>query len=56
VLARSAQEAIAQVLKTIGTTRQTVMQQEATDFPQTMLSSQSTYALLIDPLMNQLHK
>ena len=56
VLARSAQEAIAQVLHTISTTRQTVTQQEASTFPQTMLSSQSAYALLIDPLLNQLHK
>ena len=56
VLARTAQAAIAQVLQTIGTTRQTVTPQEAPAFPQTLLSSRSTYALLIDPLLNQLPK
>ncbi len=54
VLARTAQAAIAQVLKTIVTTRQPVTQQGASAFPQTMLSSQSAYALLVDPLLNQL--
>ena len=56
VLARSAQEAIAQVLQTIGTTRKTVAQQGASAFPQTMLSSQSSYALLINPVLNRLPK
>ena len=54
VLARAAQEAIAQVLQTIGTIRQTDTRQEAFAFPQTMLSSQSAYALLVD--LNQLTK
>ena len=54
VLARAAQEAIAQVLQTIGTTRQTDTRQEDFAFPQTMLSSQSAYALLVD--LNQLPK
>ena len=56
VLARSAQDAIAQVLRTLGTTRQIVTQQEVPAFPQTLLSAQSTYALLVDPLLNQLPK
>jgi 1-acyl-sn-glycerol-3-phosphate acyltransferase len=56
VLARSAQEAIAQVLRTIGTTPHTVTVKGVPAVPKTMLSSQSSYALLIDPLLNQLHK
>jgi 1-acyl-sn-glycerol-3-phosphate acyltransferase len=56
VLARTAQAAIAQVLQTIGTTRQAIAQQAASAFPQTMLSSQSAYALLITPVLNQLPK
>lgn len=56
VLARSAQAAIAQVLQTIGTTRKTVKQRVAPALPQTMLSSQPAYALLVDPLLNQLPK
>jgi 1-acyl-sn-glycerol-3-phosphate acyltransferase len=56
VLARVAQAAIAQSLQTIYTTRQAVPQQEACVFPQTMLSSQSAYALLITPDLNQLPK
>lgn len=49
VLARAAQEAISQELQTIGTTRQTVTRQGASAFPQTMLTSQSAYALLLNP-------
>ncbi|MDP2852251.1 MAG: lysophospholipid acyltransferase family protein [Gallionella sp.] len=49
VLARAAQEAISQGLQTIGTTQQTVTQQGASAFPQTMVSSQSAYALLLNP-------
>jgi 1-acyl-sn-glycerol-3-phosphate acyltransferase len=56
VLARTAQAAIAQGLQTIVTTRQTATQQEASAFPQTMLSSQSSYALLINPVLNRLPK
>jgi hypothetical protein len=56
VLARTAQEAIAQVLQTIGTNQHTVKLDGATTFPKTVISSQSSYALLIDPLLNQLHK
>jgi 1-acyl-sn-glycerol-3-phosphate acyltransferase len=53
VLARTAQAAIAHGLQHIGTTRQ---YPAATAFPQTMLSSQSGYALLINPALNQLPK
>jgi 1-acyl-sn-glycerol-3-phosphate acyltransferase len=56
VLARTAQAAIAQALQTIDATREAVTQQEAPFFPQTMLSSQSAYALLIAPNLNQLPK
>ncbi|MDD5384251.1 MAG: lysophospholipid acyltransferase family protein [Gallionella sp.] len=48
VLARAAQEAIAQSLQTNGAARQTAAQQESSAFPQTMLSSQSAYALLLN--------
>jgi 1-acyl-sn-glycerol-3-phosphate acyltransferase len=56
VLARTAQAAIAQGLQNVGTTRQTVTRQEISAFPQTMLSSQSAYALLVDPMLHQLPK
>ena len=49
VLARAAQQAISQGLQTNGATRQTVTQQGASAFPQTMVSSQSAYALLLNP-------
>ncbi len=48
-LARTAQEAISQGLQSIGAPPQTAAQQEASSFPQTMLSSQSVYALLLSP-------
>ncbi len=53
VLARAAQESIAQGLKNIGYTRQAVTQQPVSAFSQTVLTSQSAYALLVDPLFNQ---
>ena len=56
VLARSAQDAIAQVLRTLGTTRQPVAQAETPVVSQTLISAQSAYALLVDPLLNQLPK
>lgn len=56
VLARTAQVAIAQGLQNIGITRQAVAQQGASPFPQAGLSSQSGYALLINPTLNQLPK
>jgi len=56
VLARAAQTAIAQGLQNLGTTQQAATQQDTSAFPQTMLSSQSAYVLLIDPLLNQLPK
>lgn len=46
-LARSAQQAITHALQTIGTAGTTIPQQTAPDFSQTMLSSQSCYALLV---------
>ena len=49
VLARAAQAAISQGLQTNGATRKTVTQQGASAFPQTMVSSQSAYALLLNP-------
>jgi 1-acyl-sn-glycerol-3-phosphate acyltransferase len=54
VLARAAQEAIAQVLQTMGTTRQPAKRQETPVLEYNMLSSQSAYALLVD--LNQLPK
>jgi 1-acyl-sn-glycerol-3-phosphate acyltransferase len=56
VLARTAQAAIAQGLQNVGTTRQTVGQRETSAFPQTLLSSQSAYALLVDPMLHHLPK
>jgi 1-acyl-sn-glycerol-3-phosphate acyltransferase len=56
VLARTAQAAIAQGLRNVGIARQATGQQAAQTFSQNMLSSQSSYALLIDPLSNQLPK
>jgi 1-acyl-sn-glycerol-3-phosphate acyltransferase len=54
VLARAAQAAIAHGLQNIGATRQSVERQAASAVPQAMLASQSAYALLVDPLLNQL--
>lgn len=56
VLARAAQAVIAQKLRNIDITRHAATQQPAPAFPQPILSSQSTYALLADPLLQQLHK
>jgi 1-acyl-sn-glycerol-3-phosphate acyltransferase len=56
VLARTAQVAIAQGLQNVGTTRQAVERQSTSAFPQTMLSSQSAYALLVDPMLHHLPK
>ncbi len=56
VLARTAQTAIAQGLQNVGITRQAITQPAASAVPQTMLSSQSAYALLINPALNQLPK
>lgn len=55
-LARTAQIAIAQGLQNAGTTRQAGETQATSAFPQTLLSSQSSYALLVDPLLHRLHK
>ena len=60
MLARTAQAAIAHGLQNVGFARQAIAQQAIEQqppvFPQHRLSSQSTYALLIDPLSNQLPK
>jgi 1-acyl-sn-glycerol-3-phosphate acyltransferase len=56
VLARTAQAAISQGLQNVGITRQAISQPVGSAFPQTMLSSQSGYGLLIHPALNQLPK
>lgn len=56
ILARSAQDAIAQVLQTLGTTPQSLAQRGFPYPEHTMLSSQSVYALLVDPILNHLPK
>lgn len=56
ILARTAQDAIAQVLQAINSARHTDKQPARSIFPRTLLASQSAYALLIDPLLQQLHK
>jgi 1-acyl-sn-glycerol-3-phosphate acyltransferase len=52
VLARAAQMAIAQGLQNVGITAQAVTRHAEPDFPHALLSSQSSYALLVDPLLN----
>ena len=54
VLARAAHEAISQALQTMGTGRQTVLQLDDSDIPNSRLSPLSAYELLVDPLLNQL--
>jgi 1-acyl-sn-glycerol-3-phosphate acyltransferase len=56
MLARAAQTAIAQEIQFSGTTKHAVVQQAFPAFPQTLLSSQSAYALLVDPGLNQIQK
>jgi len=56
MLARTAQEAISEVLQTIGATPHIVERPAISFFPQTPLSSPSAYALLVDPLLQQLPK
>ncbi|MBI3480094.1 MAG: 1-acyl-sn-glycerol-3-phosphate acyltransferase [Nitrosomonadales bacterium] len=53
VLARTAQAAIAQGLENVSLSRQVTVQQAIPDLPQQMLSTQSSYSLLIDPLSSQ---
>ena len=55
-LARTAQIAIAQGLQNAGITLQADEPQTASAFPQALLSSQSAYASLVDPLLHRLHK
>ena len=56
MLARTSQDAIAQVLQTINSSRHIDNQPASSAFPRTLLASQSAYALMIDPLLQQLHK
>jgi 1-acyl-sn-glycerol-3-phosphate acyltransferase len=56
VLARTAQAAIAQGLQNVAMTRQAISQPVASAFPQTLISAQSGYALLVNPALNQLPK
>lgn len=56
MLARAAQEAIAQVLQTLDAAAHTIESPAAPAFTQTLLSTQSSYALLIDSQLQQLHK
>lgn len=52
VLARAAQDAIAQALKNVGITQQVEHQMPH----HSLLASQSTYGLLVDPLLNHQHE
>jgi 1-acyl-sn-glycerol-3-phosphate acyltransferase len=54
VLARTAHDAIAQALHTMGSGPQTVLQLDESGIPNSRLSSPSAYELLVDPLLNQL--
>ena len=56
MLARTSQAAIAQTLQAMGSARPAVTQRPSCAFAETMLSSRSTYALLVDPMLNQLSK
>lgn len=56
ILARTAQHAIAQVLQTINSSRNIDRHPANSALPRTLLASQSAYSLLIDPLLQQLHK
>jgi len=56
MLARAAQTAIAQEIQFFGTARHAAVQQAFPAFPQTLLSPRSAYALLVDPMLNQLPK
>lgn len=51
VLARAAQDSIARALQTIGTTRHEPEYQADPDFSNSILSAQSSCALLVDPLL-----
>jgi len=56
LLARTAQAAIAQKLQSAAASQQSFGHHPAPAVPQAILSSQSAYALLIDPQIQQLHK
>jgi 1-acyl-sn-glycerol-3-phosphate acyltransferase len=53
VLARTAHKAIAQALLTMGSGRQTRLELEETDLPNTHIPSLSAYELIVEPLINQ---
>jgi 1-acyl-sn-glycerol-3-phosphate acyltransferase len=56
MLARAAQTAIAQEIQFFRAARHAAVQQTYQDFPQTLLSPRSAYALLVDPVLHQLPK
>ena len=56
MLARAAQTAITQEIQFYSTNRPVASEQGSTAFADSLLSSQSAYALLVDPLLNQLPK
>jgi 1-acyl-sn-glycerol-3-phosphate acyltransferase len=56
VLARAAQDAISQSLLNVGITRQAIDQQTEDHFLHPLLSSQSSYKLLVDPLIHHPHE
>jgi 1-acyl-sn-glycerol-3-phosphate acyltransferase len=56
MLARAAQAAIAREIQRFETTRIAAVQQAYPAFEQTLLSPRSAYALLVDPVLNQLPK
>ena len=56
ILARAAQSAIARELQIFRTARKAALQQAAPDMTQPLISSQSAYALLVDPLLNPFPK
>lgn len=53
VLARIAQAAVAQGLQHVVATGQAIERQAASALPETMLSAQSAYALLVDPVLHK---
>ena len=56
VLARTAQQAIAQALKNVAPVQQETAPAPLSALPQTLLSARSAYVLLLDPVINQLPK
>lgn len=56
ILARAAQSAIARELQTLETARKAAPHEAAPDMTQPLISPQSAYALLVDPLLNPFPK